>query len=220
MIGSTVSPLSEETRAGVLEVEQDEPTKPFTSYYDIQNDPGNIKYAVASMFNCPFRVNVHNAMEEAAPYNKNFYIHPKILALNELHNQLKASLVFGQYNYIEISPALADNTDYRHCQINAPFHAMRGPFNAPVARILNRIYHWQYVKIKKEIMQKAYTPSVQRLSRVWSRRRRRHTDSTGKDYAAKSINYIADVFNAQSDKPELLYTNTTVYLRHLKPIEI
>lgn len=211
---ATVSTTSTDT----LELENNEAIiKPFTEYYDIQNDPGNIKFAVASLLNCPFRVNMKNAIAEASIYNKDFYIHPKILALNELHNQLKASLVFGQYNYVEISPALADNTDASHCKINPPFHALRGPFNAPTARILSEIYRWQYIKSKKDIMVRAYNPNVQRLSKAWSRRRK---NFLAKDYSAKSINYIASVFNAQSEKPELLYTNTTVYLRHLKPIEI
>lgn len=180
-----------------------------TQFYDVNNDPGNIKYAVQSLLNNPLR-------PRTVPVNR--YYHPRFWALNELINQLKASMIYDQYNYVEISPLIAHNTDPTICKINEPFHALRGIFNGPVARIISEIYRWQMVKCKKDVFNKIHVDGVSRLASTWSRHR--NPMDIEKNYSAKSISTIADIFNSQSNKAELLYLNTTVYLRHLKPIEL
>lgn len=177
------------------------------NFYQQDNDYSFMNFATTALLNMPYSMNANT--------------HPRFLALNELINQYKASQVFGQYNYIERVPAMSiDNDDTLPSVLNEPFQALAGTISQPVCRILESLKQLERVKYRKAIISMKSGKLQRRVGQTLSRRKKNYTESND-DSLSRSIREISTIFNRQSnEKPELFYTDNSVYLRYLAPVNV
>lgn len=175
--------------------------------YDTKIDPRNCKYLLAALLNTPFSLNLDT------------YVHPRIHALVELVNQQKASIVFNQYNYADILPIYVDPNDESNITVAKPFEVLTGVYNQHVREIFR-----QHKEIERELYLKSFAIYYQKvlLTRVLKKikNRAKYSTSNGKLSIATSLDKIVNIFINENNKPELFYSENSVYLRSLSPTSV
>ena len=170
--------------------------------YNITNDIGFIHYSISALQNCPYEI------RSSTP------LHPFIVAMLALINQQKASLVFNQYNYADVLPVAA--SDSNNAILAQPFPALTGPFNAPVRRVLHELKEWEKIKAKKTIIKRRLQSAQLRQLATLIRRPPLLRTDLRPLLSSKYVQNIANLFRQRAKKPELLYSNKSVYLRYLR----
>lgn len=171
------------------------------NFYNLQNDIGLMKFCTSALLNMPYTI-------------KNNKIYPAIRALNELINQQKSSFVYNQYNYIERIPFMSNGSSSSVGIINEPYVSLSGIINEPVVRILKEIKKLERIKFCKALVTKNEIALKRNLSHIFKLKRK--TLINKKDWDLKVANSIQKIYKIfKNNKPELFYTNKSVYLRNL-----
>lgn len=171
------------------------------NFYNLQNDIGLMKFCTSALLNMPYTI-------------KNHKIYPAIRALNELINQQKSSFVYNQYNYIERIPFMSNGSSSSVGIINEPYVSLSGIINEPVVRILKEIKKLERIKFCKALVTKNEIALKRNLSHIFKLKRK--TLINKKDWDLKVANSIQKIYKIfKNNKPELFYTNKSVYLRNL-----
>lgn len=178
----------------------------FKNFYNLKDDRGFMKLATSALLNMP--------------YSTERKLMPWTGALLQLINEQKASAVFGQYNYNERTPMMTEDLDSTDGIVTMPFLGISGKIAEPVCRLMARLKELERVKFRKAIIARDEEKLKKNILKM-VRAKRDLVDEVSTSRLAKSTTKISRIFNEQStERPELFYTDNSVYLRYLNPLNV